>query len=71
MVGILIGVLFLLLVVVLVAVLAAGGGVEQVCTEHHVLLNTLEISGSYSFRRGRGSRPQTATTCHLQDSPER
>ena len=50
MVGILIGVLFLLLVVVLVAVLAAGGGVEQVCTEHYVLLNTMKMSGSYSFR---------------------
>ena len=41
MVGILIGVLFLLLVVVLVAVLAAGGGVEQVCTEHHMFYKTL------------------------------
>ena len=29
------------------------------------------MSGSYSFRRGRGSRPQTAATCHLQDSPKR
>ena len=71
MVGILIGVLSLLLVTVLVAVLAAGGGVEQVCTEDHVLLNTMKMSGSYSFRRGRGSRPQTAATFHLQDSPER
>ena len=59
MVGILIGVLFLLLVVVLVAVLAAG------------LLWKHMSAGSFSFRRERGSRPQTATACHFQDSTER
>ena len=66
MVGILIGVLLLLLVVVLVAVLAAGA-----VRLDKFALNTLEKSGSYSFRRERGSRPQTATACHFQDSTER
>ena len=67
MVGILVGVLALLLVVVLVAVLAAGGG----RLDKFALKTLCLAAGSHSFRWGRGPRPQTATACHLQDSPKR